>query len=116
VPGRHSWVPTQHPLQVMGPHGSGGGGTHCCPTHDRPELAHDAHACPPEPHIIGSLPLKQTLPEQHPPLQLVALHWPTFVLHACMARSHELKPAATQSLQACPIEPHAPVPPPDWQT
>ena len=111
VPSSHTW-PAQHPLQLVGPQGGGGGGgTHCCAVQTSPVLAQERHACPPEPHTFGSFPVKHTLPVQHP-LQLAALHCPTFVSHACTTGSHDSKPVATQSRHAWPNVPHALEPPP----
>ena len=52
VPRRH-WVPMQHPAQFSGPHD---GVVHCWPAHWRPVVAHDWHACPPDPQSVELVP------------------------------------------------------------
>jgi hypothetical protein len=112
--------PTQQPLQFEA--------SHFAVPHDRVVRSHalpcssqSVHACAFVPHAVLSVPARHCgLPAasvvQQPLGQLAPLHVPVTVLPHTRESVHVSKPCAVQSLQAPPIEPHAFVFRPVWQT
>lgn len=92
VPARHV-PPWQHPAQLPAPQGF----THCLLVH---VVAHVAHATPPVPQALGSVPGWQTPATQQPAGHVCALQVPTQVPPSQVPWPH--------CSQALPSEPQAP--------
>jgi hypothetical protein len=112
--------PVQHPVHVRGLQLGALTHTRAVASHVRPWFTHGAHRLPPNPHALGSRPVRHcAMPptiSQHPP-QLVEPHPPGVSrTQRLVAVSHRSKPCALQSEHALPNPPQTPSVAPTSQT
>jgi hypothetical protein len=101
---------SQHPGQLLGPHG-GGGGWHDCPLQISPSLVQFEQALPPPPHSASLDPTTHTFPAVQHPAQFCGPHAGgvhTPLLH--------VSPRFWQFWQSCPPLPQIVSCPPNAQT